>query len=318
MKYTLVALLIAMTVWAYRPAIAGGFVYEDGHTFQPPRWTLQPNRALSQWTYQLQDYRAESVHVANVGLHVLNGLLVGILAVQLGLSWWLAAGLFLLHPLNSEAVAYMTGRPDILVTFWALLAAVALLADRPWSPILAIGSLLCAAVSKESGVVVILICLLPFWMHPDWTWSSIKKFGLTVGLLVAGTGLPYVLTAWHASVVSPWLWMGQQMSAIWRHVGSSMWPLRLTADVDVYGLPSWMVLIAGCSIVPFYLVIVGLRRWPALAFASGWVGCVIGLRLIVPTPGSWMSEHQWYQAMPGMCLGLAALWPTVRNGEWHV
>ncbi len=64
-------------------------------------------------------------HVANLGLHLLNVLLVFAILRMLVRSDWPAAGgaaLFALHPVQVEPVAWVTGMKDVLAAFFALIA----------------------------------------------------------------------------------------------------------------------------------------------------------------------------------------------------
>lgn len=64
-------------------------------------------------------------HLINVLLHAANGILVFHFFRRLsGNRWasWFAAVLFILHPLQVEAVAWCMGRKDLLAAFFALLA----------------------------------------------------------------------------------------------------------------------------------------------------------------------------------------------------
>jgi len=79
----------------------------------------------------LLDLPPQAMHLENILLHLLNSLLV----LRIGLSLFrklahsvelafLAACIFALHPLNVEAVAWVSGRTDLLATLFALLAIV--------------------------------------------------------------------------------------------------------------------------------------------------------------------------------------------------
>ena len=76
----------------------------------------------------------------------------------------LGAGLFALHPVQSEAVSWIAARNDLMVTAFGLAALLVLGASRPKLPSLVGGGalLLCALLSKESGVLipVFLVALL--------------------------------------------------------------------------------------------------------------------------------------------------------------
>ena len=77
------------------------------------------------FNYVLGGIKPLGYHLANNGLHIANGVLIflvlfGILKKKL--PAFLAALLFLIHPLQTEAVAYVSGRGDPLSVFFMLLA----------------------------------------------------------------------------------------------------------------------------------------------------------------------------------------------------
>lgn len=122
-------------------------------------------RPLVLLSYRAQDAAglgsAEALHAANVGMHALNAALVYALAIMLGSGMNVAlagAVLFAFHPLQSAAVAYVSGRTDLLATAMALLAVAAALrcTRRGTSPAWAVLATLAAgaaALAKESGLV---------------------------------------------------------------------------------------------------------------------------------------------------------------------
>jgi len=72
-------------------------------------------------------------HLSNVLLHGLVVLALGILVWRLGCRprvAMLAAALFALHPVGTEAVAYVSGRRDLLAALFSLLATTAYLSFR--------------------------------------------------------------------------------------------------------------------------------------------------------------------------------------------
>lgn len=78
--------------------------------------------------------RPSVLHTTNFVLHAANGLLLGALASFLGLppiGAFFASGLFLLHPMQVEAVAWVSGRKDLLAALFALLAWHAFARRRP-------------------------------------------------------------------------------------------------------------------------------------------------------------------------------------------
>ena len=73
---------------------------------------------------QLFGLNTGEMHAANVLLHVLATLLLFLALVRMTLQPWrcaLVAGLFALHPLNVQSVAWISGRKDVLSAFFAAL-----------------------------------------------------------------------------------------------------------------------------------------------------------------------------------------------------
>lgn len=96
-------------------------------------------------------------------LHSLAWHLAGVVCLWLllrrwvsELAAWLGAGLFALHPVQSEAVSWVAARNDLMVTVFALAALLLLGTEKPKLPWLLGGGglMLCALLSKESGVLI--------------------------------------------------------------------------------------------------------------------------------------------------------------------
>ncbi len=67
-------------------------------------------------------------HATNVLLHTLNALLAAWLLILLSKKWWiglLGGLLFLVHPLNAEAVLWIAARKDLLSAFFGLWTLIA-------------------------------------------------------------------------------------------------------------------------------------------------------------------------------------------------
>jgi protein O-mannosyl-transferase len=194
---------------AYGAVLNGPFVFDDAYLpFRVPHFPTdirswigftRPLLMLSYWVnFQISATDTLWYHVYNVLFHVCASFLV-FLILRKALSFprpdaaanddergnlllaAFAAGLFLLHPVNTESVAYVASRSETLSVMF-LLAAVALFLYR--SPIavswrVAIGILLlfAAAVSvKEHTVVLVAVLLLTDWFwNPGFSLSGIRR-----------------------------------------------------------------------------------------------------------------------------------------------
>src|SRR5579883_1262115 len=129
------ALLIAVCE-LYSPALHGPFVLDDTYLpmfmqnvdAQPiSQWlSVRPLLGLSYWlNYQISQFDSFSYHVINVFLHFMAAVTVFFLLRRL-LTWvgtedarrdgisLFGAALFLLHPVQTESVAYIAGRSEAL------------------------------------------------------------------------------------------------------------------------------------------------------------------------------------------------------------
>jgi 4-amino-4-deoxy-L-arabinose transferase-like glycosyltransferase len=115
-------------------------------------------------------------HLTNILLHLANSVLVYILATELlsngrnaGRFPLFVALLFALHPINSEAVIWISGRTDLLCCFFALICLIILLKrGRSMTPLIFLGlllSLLCSLASKESSLFLPLLAIFYFIME---------------------------------------------------------------------------------------------------------------------------------------------------------
>jgi hypothetical protein len=175
----LIALCVALSL--YRPALTGPFLFDDlGLPFYPPSfgenpigtWLsgVRPMLMLSYWVnFQISARHPLTYHVVNVLIHVANSILVFVVLSHIlrlqsvdarkALSWAaIGSSIFLVHPLQTEAVAYIAGRSELLCGFF-MLAALAVfsspLATLTWRRAGVILLLYCSAVlSKEQAVVL--------------------------------------------------------------------------------------------------------------------------------------------------------------------
>lgn len=128
--------------------------------------------------YHLWGLWAPGYHLVNVLLHVINGILVyTFIKFLLRISHFsnapalLAALLFLLHPIQTEAVAYVAGRTDLLATFFLLLGLLIFLSKRIMNhelrikhagqrPLSLLLVYIFALVSKETAIVFPLLLFI--------------------------------------------------------------------------------------------------------------------------------------------------------------
>ncbi|MGO4880830.1 MAG: hypothetical protein ACLP59_08415 [Bryobacteraceae bacterium] len=210
-----VALYVVFQVYA--PALNGPFVFDD--TFQPYHtpgfpgalkvWLagVRPLLMFSYWLNYQTSQAPGGFHVTNVFIHLLNGILIFLIArkfLRPESSDWLlpafAAAVFLLHPIQTESVSYIAGRSESLSVLF-FLAAFAVFLYRPspeisWKASLAVLLLFGAAAATKEHTVVLpaLLLLTDYYWNPGFSFSGIRRnWRLYVPVaLVAVAGLAYV------------------------------------------------------------------------------------------------------------------------------
>ncbi|MDZ7637264.1 MAG: tetratricopeptide repeat protein [Bryobacterales bacterium] len=214
----LLGLAIVLAVVAYGPAIGGGYVFDDVTlTFRSdPNFAsrslpdvlkgVRPLVELSHWmVYQLVAERPFLHHLVSVLFHAASAVLgfvllrlLTLLSSSARIAPWLAAlgacG-FLLHPANTEAVAYVTSRSEVMSVFFYLAALAAFLA-RPgpeisWSRALAVlGFFVLALLSKEHSLTLpVVLLLLDLGVYRQSPAEVVRHGWRLYGLLLAGAAL---------------------------------------------------------------------------------------------------------------------------------
>jgi Flp pilus assembly protein TadD len=181
-------LLLAATLLAYQPAWNGQPVWDDDAHMTKPE--LRPVAGLSQiWTqlgatqqyyplvhtvfwleHRLFGDATPGYHLFNILLHVFSALLLVRILRRLGLpgeAAWLAGGIFALHPVMVESVAWITELKNTLSGVFFLAAALAYLKfdNKREMKIYAVALLLFLFGLLSKSVIVILpaVLLVVFW-----------------------------------------------------------------------------------------------------------------------------------------------------------
>jgi hypothetical protein len=182
-------LLLAAVALAYLPSLGASFQFDDWNVIvrdsrvqSLAAWfaAMPGIRPLLKLSYALNHELGGGTagfRACNVVVHALNSALVAVILRGLGLRLGLearAAGLaalvaalvFALHPVQTEAVTYVSGRSTSLSTLFALLALAAWLRG------------------------------LDTAREVRWRWISLAVFALALGVKEAPLVLPLVMSAW--------------------------------------------------------------------------------------------------------------------------
>jgi protein O-mannosyl-transferase len=302
---------------AYGPALRAPFVLDD--LYLPYADTNAPVNHISDWVkfqrpllmfsywldYQMGANDPHVYHTTNVLLHFLLSIVVMLIAARF-LAWVdvsgrmrtalavFAGALFLLHPLQTESVAYVASRSEVLsVLFYYSALAVFIYSNRDSISIaraIAVVALFgAAAATKEHTLTLpVLIVLTDFFWHR----GGLRKNGVLYGLLAAacaagGVVVWKVLTTadtagFRMADLSPASYFFTQCRVIWTYVRMFFLPVGQNVDPDIpisaslldhgaiFGLIALLAVAAAAWIYR--------KRWPLASF-----GVFMFLLLIAPT-----------------------------------
>ena len=272
-------------------------------------------------------------HALNIALHAANGWLVLLVGMEaLGLSLGVAtvaAVLFAVLPIQTESVAWITGRVDSLP---ALFYVAGFLAWVRWRTVggttrylSALGLLFLALFSKQNTITF--VPALVAWdvlVHRERPWagwqacaSAVRVYLPFVLLTVAYLGLRYVL---FGAVVREDTLAAQpteELLQILRHHAERLVLGSLTAA----RAGGWMMAALGAAVVAVGIVLSSSGRRRAvrtLVFCVAWV--VLGLAPVIVA--GYESPRHAYLASVGwvLALGLAAevLWRARPSTVWRL
>ena len=266
-----IALFAAFEV--YWPAIHGPFLLDDTHlTYMQPdaadiplrAWVsqLRPLLMFSYWLNYQQSGAQNTFgyHAFNVLLHFLNAVFI-FLAVRKVLNWagveetrarilsFFAAGLFLLHPVQTESVSYIASRSETLSVFFVLAAFVVYLyrkTDVVSIPrILALLALfVAAALSKEHTVVLPALFILTdyYWnfeFAPSVIWRNWKLYvPIAAGALLALLGILRILrgnqsAGFQIQGLAWYEYFFTECRVIWDYIRLFVFPFGQNLDPDI-------------------------------------------------------------------------------------
>ncbi|MCK6523225.1 hypothetical protein L6R49_17540 [Myxococcota bacterium] len=340
--------LALLTVAAYGALALAGFVWDD----EP---LVVRNTITGDWRNLPRMFTVDLWEVSSVGINsgyfrplmlmslTLDRALWGLsaaghhlhsvawhLAATLGLlsllrkaapPWSALAGatVFALHPIQSEAVAFIAARNDLMVATFTFLAASLLWEERPSRGALLGGGLAAAAAafSKESGLfvggLVLALDLARFGRPRGWRRyvALALAASLWIGLRTAAGIDPATTPDW-----SHWRYLFDRLPALGAHYTLKLlwpWPLTTGDTLEYLSPPLWKIVLGlGLGLGGAVAVVVrgGRLALAGLAFAA----LSFAPSLAAIALRGQMGERYLYAPLGGVALALAmslrgrALW----------
>ena len=363
------ALLVGAAGLVYGNSFAGVMLFDDqpslirnptirhladlGQVLAPPPDCTVSGRPVANLTlavnYAVSGLEPWSYHAVNLLIHVLAGLLLwgvvrrtlllpalsaryGAAALPLATA---VAGLWLLHPLQTEAVTYLIQRVEALgglfylLTLYGFIRSLGSPAGRGWR-LLAVGACILGVGTKEivaSAPLFVLFydrTLVAGSFAEAWR----RRRGLYLGL--AATWVPLALLVASAAnrsgtagfgTASSWDYLLTQCRALVHYLRLCFWPQPLVFD---YG---WELVRDPLQVLPQALLLTALAgatvwatvRRSAWALPGAWFFAILApSSSIVPVASQTMAEHRMYLPLAAV-LGVAviggytclAVWPAV-------
>jgi tetratricopeptide (TPR) repeat protein len=348
----LAALYLAFQV--YRPVLHGPFLFDDHYLpFRAPSTTpdlsawlrgVRPLLMFSYWiNFRLSGAETFSYHVLNVLVHAGNAALIflilrrllnlaGVEAARRSLLAGFGAAVFLMHPVQTESVAYVASRSDSLSALFFYGAFAVFLYRREaavsWRVALAVLVLFGAAVSTKEHTLALpaLLLLTDYYWNPGFSFAGIRRnWRLYAGLAAAAAaGLAFIwkllfqaTTAGFGLRDLAWYqYFFTQCRALFVYFRLFLFPAGQTADYDFpisrgildHGAIFGLLALLAAVVAALY----GRRRFPLASY-----GLLVFLVVIAPT-SSFMpirdpvAERRMYLPMLGLLLMLLEALRRVR------
>lgn len=315
----MLVLLIGAVLAVYARSLGNDFVRWDDPSLvmeNPIVWSITPDTIRSIFTmydpklyipltffsYQIDHLiwglNPFGYHLTSLLIHIGNVLLVLWLFMLLKRKWWLAFGgalFFAIHPLGTEAVAWVSARKDLLMTFFFLSSLIAYLFYRNGSKKsywLAIALALCAMLSKPTAIALPFVLLsLNIWRQKGIDRKAITELIPFLALSIIFTIVAFIgMHSDSAPIAAPFL----RILILCRAIAGAIWsffvPIGLTA---LYPTPLKISLLHWLAVLTIAVGI--LIAYRARKLLPGFVfGLVFFLLTFFPTLGKSMSPGSMF------------------------
>jgi Tfp pilus assembly protein PilF len=350
-------LLAAATFAAFAGVLRNGWtVMDDPHyvtdnlhvnrglTLEGVRWFLRMPHGgnwhpLTSWSHMLDvqffGLAPAGHHAVSLVLHVLTSVLLARVLFRLTAAWWrslLAAGLFALHPLRVESVAWISERKDVLsgLLFVFVIEAYRRWAARPGAARygLLLAALALGLMSKPMLVTLpFVLVLLDVWplgrlKQPGRGQASGAPLRSLAGLVMEKWPMLALVAAASAMTVVAQSESGAVAGAgrlsvanrvlnalvsYWRYVGKTLWPSDLAVFYPFSGTAQVGAgVVAAIAVVAVTAWALKLsRRRPYLAVGWLWyVGMLVPVIGFVQVGGQAYADRYTYLPTIGLVISL--------------
>lgn len=298
-------------------AIAGNPTIRSLRTaFVPPANSVVAGRPILNATfalnYALGGLSPAGYHTLNLLIHIAAGLtLFGIARRRLALPPAAAvAAIWIVHPLHTGAVTYLSQRNESLMGMFYLLTLYCFIRGTEssvpgrWHVLAVIACVLgmgCREVMVTAPVMVLLYdrtfvagSFRAALRQRRWLYAGLAGTWLVLGVLMMGlagrrVGFNFGVSAWTYALT--------ECRAIMHYLRLAVWPAPLVFDYGPDVARSFGEVAPQVLMVVLLVAATGvaLRFWPALGFVGAWLFVILAPdSSIVPVAGTPMAEHRMY------------------------
>lgn len=351
----LALVLIAAGVLVYWNSLSGAFLFDDENSIlnnpqirtvwplsvplSPPRDTPVAGRPIVNLSfavnYALGGLDVRGYHIFNVAIHVLAALtLFGIvrrtftqprLADRVGAASttlaFVCALIWMLHPLQTEAVNYLSERTESMMGLFYLLTLYCCIRAggratgeggrrKKWQ-VAAVSACAVGMACKESMVTAPVMVVLydRIFVFDSFRTAFRVRRGLYGGLAATWLVLAWLMSSTPRTSVgfgsdtTPWVYLLNQFELIVQYLRLTVWPRALVLD---YGLPRALTLRDVLPNALFVMalgvaVLAALARRPRLGFPGAWFFITLApTTSIVPIATEVGAERRMYLPLAGL------------------
>jgi protein O-mannosyl-transferase len=285
------------------------FLGYAGSTYRPLFWfSLFIDRAL--WGLDAGGY-----HATNIALHLVNSNLAFALLRRLKMPLLPAAAVCLLWlslPINTEVVAWISGRSYALCTLFVLaclLFALNSVRQGGWTWRLAcFFAAFCAGLSHELGILILPLLLLFILLVEEQRSKNLSITLATVGLAAfAVEAVRFSVRVKSFSGIASFKWAGLALS---KYLTLTLFPLRMSVERSTSLTPGqshpWLLAAIVCFVLTFGYAVLRRRNHPTLLGGLAWFLICIA-PFVVLTNYQGMAERFAYLASIGIVVAIIAV-----------
>lgn len=215
---------------------------------------------------------------------------------------FVAALLFALHPLHTEAVTGVVARTEVMAACFVFIGAALHLDERrAWACVLYLLALWC----KESGVVLPLVAILLDAQRRPLRAAVGRAWPFAVPLAIYAALRVHALAGETLPAPAAGLSLPLAIDVIGRDLGLMVWPHPLSASYEIAPPTALRV---GATVALLLALVVAALRWPPLRLALGWFALtILPVSNLIVHIGVVMAERLLYLPSVAVCIAAAAV-----------